>query len=99
MILDAREEQAMAPKVTTLERNRGIITDFERGITVEDISVKYVISVRRVRSVLQDEWNRRRASPEAFYQGFRTANGEGPLPSVKFDFVIPNNIPYPKRLR
>ena len=89
----------MAPKITTTERNRALVWDFEHGATLEVLAGKYGIKARRVRAILADETNRRRASPDAFYRQFRSVTGEELPPLVAFDFQIPKKPPSPRRFR
>jgi hypothetical protein len=89
----------MAPKITTSARNKALVSDYENGCTIEFLSNKYTVTIRRAQSIIADEINRRRASPDEFYQHFRAAEGAELPPPVGFDFQIPKKPPTPKRFR
>jgi hypothetical protein len=86
----------MAPKITTSDRNKALIADYDDGCTIQHLSKHYSVTVQRAQSIITDEINRRRASPDEFYRHFRAAEGAELPPLVSFDFRIPQKPPTPK---
>ncbi len=56
------------------ERNRKMLTAYEAGRTVEQLSEDYGLSCSSIGSILTGERHRRRLSPETFYRSLREAS-------------------------